>query len=307
MILLAFTVAFAEEPAQVEAAPPTEAAAPPVAPPVSRSPEEVAFLDSLHWRQGDVVLGDGLATLTVPATLRFLDSADAARVLEQAWGNPPGSVVLGMLFDVDRGPLDDGGWGVVVEYEDSGHVSDEDAATIDFSDVLKSMQQSAEDANAQRAKDGYPAVHLLGWAEPPHYDAATRKVYWARELDFAGTATHSLNYDVRVLGRDGVLSLSAVAGIDQLAEVKPAMEKIIGLAEFSAGHRYEEFDPSTDRAAAYGLAGLVAGGIIASKTGLLKGILVALLASKKLVIAGVVGLGAMAKGYFGRVNEPPKN
>jgi uncharacterized membrane-anchored protein len=35
-------------------------------------------------------------------------------------------------------------------------------------------------------------VTLGGWAEPPSYDKATHKMYWAKELAF-GTGEHTLN------------------------------------------------------------------------------------------------------------------
>jgi uncharacterized membrane-anchored protein len=299
MIAVAISVALAEDPAVVPPAVPVDAPLEVVEGP---SAAEIEFLTSLKWRTGDIVLRDGLATLHLPPTFRYLDSGDAARVLEQAWGNPPSDPTLGMLFRADGGPLDEAGWGVVIDYDDSGHVADDDATSIDYGEVLSSMQAEAEAANEYRTSQGFPAVHLLGWAESPHYDAASRKIYWARELDF-GNADHTLNYDIRVLGRDGVIELSAIASITQFSDVKPGMEEILKFVEFNPGHRYEEFDPSTDRAAAYGLMGLVAGGVIASKTGLLKGLFIGLLASKKLVIAGLVAVAGGAKAWFGRNSE----
>jgi uncharacterized membrane-anchored protein len=74
-----------------------------------------------------------------------------------------------------------------------------------------------------------------------------------------------------------------------------------GLATFQEGHRYADYVPGVDAKAAYGIAALVAGGAIAAKTGLLKGLLVALLASKKLVIAGIVRALALGRAFFGRL------
>jgi uncharacterized membrane-anchored protein len=29
-----------------------------------------------------------------------------------------------------------------------------------------------------------PKLTLMGWAEPPHYDSSSKKLYWAKELGF---------------------------------------------------------------------------------------------------------------------------
>lgn len=47
------------------------------------------------------------------------------------------------------------------------------------------MQGATRDANAERAKAGYPTVELVGWAEPPHYDSTAHKLYWAKDLKFS--------------------------------------------------------------------------------------------------------------------------
>jgi uncharacterized membrane-anchored protein len=51
--------------------------------------------------------------------------------------------------------------------------------------------------------------------------------------------------------------------------------------------------------AKYGLAGLIAGGVL-MKTGLFKGIIAALVAGKKLVIVSFVALAAGIKKIFGK-------
>ena len=75
--------------------------------------------------------------------------------------------------------MDESGWAVILTYDDDGHIDDSDAEEIDYDDMLKDMKEGTEDNNA-RARGGYQAVHLVGWAETPHYDAATKKLYWAR-------------------------------------------------------------------------------------------------------------------------------
>jgi uncharacterized membrane-anchored protein len=128
-------------------------------------------------------------------------------------------------------------------------------------------------------------------------------MYWAKELDFGGSQ-RTLNYDVRVLGREGVLSMNAVAGMSQLGAIQRDMTSLLAQADFNQGYRYEEFNKSTDKLAAYGLGALVAGGV-AAKLGFFAKILAVLVAAKKLVFAGVIALGAgLVKWFKGRNASP---
>ncbi len=260
------------------------------------------FNASLKYQQGEIALPGGKASLQVPAHFRYLDPSDTARVLEQAWGNPSGEGTLGMLFPADLGPLDEQSWGVVISYDNDGHVSDEDADAINYNDLLKDMQASLAEENDQRVQAGFGALQLVGWAEPPTYDKATRKMYWAKELKFGDDHENTLNYNVRVLGRDGVLVLNAVAGMSQLAQIKSQMQEVIAFANFNQGSQYTDFNPDTDKLAAYGLAALV-GGAVAAKAGLFAKIGALLLAGKKFIVLALV---VLAGGFARLFKRKPK-
>ena len=113
---------------------------------------------------------------------------------------------------------------------------------------------------------------------------------------FEGSAAHTLNYDVRVLGREGVLSMNAVASMSQLAQIRSDMRPLIEIAEFNGGHRYAEFNSKTDRMAEYGLGALIAGGV-AAKLGLFGKLAALLVAFKKFIILGLVAVG----GFFAKL------
>jgi uncharacterized membrane-anchored protein len=262
------------------------------------------FESSLNYKTGTINLPDGFATFALSDHFRFLEAQDAKRLLTQAWGNPPDAVsnVLGMIVRADSSPLSREGWGVVVTYKKDGYVKDDDAAGIDYDKLLKQMQDESADENAERKKHGYPTVQITGWAERPYYDAAAHKLYWAKEIRFSDAPESTLNYDIRVLGRHGVLSLNAVAGISQLQQIKADMREVLAFTEFSAGHRYTEFNGSTDKVAAYGVAALVAGGV-AAKMGLFAKIGVLLLGLKKGLIFIIAGAGALVAKLFKRKSE----
>jgi len=257
------------------------------------------LINSLHYQTGDVALAEADAHLHLQPGFRSLDQADARKVLEDLWGNPPDEDVLGLLVPDNAGLDSDHSWAVVLTFSNKdGHVSDEDAAKIDYTQMLKDMQAGIHDANDERKKAGYGTLELIGWAEPPHYDVLTKKLYWAKELAFSDANGHTLNYDIRVLGRDGYLSLEAVSDMADQALVKEGMQQVLPMAEFDSGHRYADFNPKTDKLAAYGLAALVAGGI-AAKTGLLAKIGLMLLAAKKLVVVAFVAIAGFVKKIFG--------
>ena len=267
-------------------------------------PEVQKVLSSLHFQTGDVALSDAGATLHVQPGFKYLAHDDSRKVLENLWGNPPDDSVLGMLVP-DNAPLaSDHSWAVVVTFSDDGYVSDEDAAKVDYAKVLKDMQEATVDENAERKKQGYAEYSIVGWAQPPRYESATKRIYWAKDLKVQGADSDTLNYDIRVLGREGYLSMNAVASMADLGLVQSGMQQVLPMAEFDAGHRYADYKPGTDKLAAYGLAALVGGGI-AAKAGLFAKLGVILLAAKKFILAGVVAVGAAVKKFFGGGKDKP--
>lgn len=260
--------------------------------------ETRAFLSSLRYEDGNIALPDASAHINVKPGFRFLGHDDARRVLEQYWGNPPDDSVLGMLVPDNAGLDSDHSWAVVVTYSDEGYVSDEDANEIDYDAMLEEMKSGTSEENEERKRAGYPSIELVGWAQPPRYDAASKRLHWAKELSFDGEKSHTLNYDIRVLGRSGFISLNAVASMDDLGLVNAGMNQVLPMAEFDAGQRYADFKPGTDKVAAYGLAALVGGGI-AAKTGLLAKLGALLLAGKKFIVLIFVALAAFARKLFG--------
>ena len=86
-----------------------------------------------------------------------------------------------------------------------------------------------------RVDAGYEPIELVGWATPPRYDSRTHKLYWAKELKFGDSDENTLNYNIRILGRRGVLVLNAVAGMSQLALVQSGMQRGAGHHRFQPG------------------------------------------------------------------------
>lgn len=256
----------------------------------------------LERKTGDIPLLKGKAVMHVPETFGYVDPKQADEVL-QAWGNPPSPDTEGMLVPAGTHIYDPDNWAVIISFTDDGHVADDDAAETDWDELLGQMKEQADANSKDRVANGMEAVRLVGWAEPPHYDATAHKLYWAKDLEFGG-ADHTVNYAVRVLGRTGVLEFNAVAGLDALGAIKAPMEQITAFSEFSEGNRYADYNASTDKLATYGVAALVAGGL-AAKGGLFKGLIALLIAGKKLILVAAVALLGGIKQLFGRKKEEP--
>jgi uncharacterized membrane-anchored protein len=258
-----------------------------------------AFLSSLDFQSGNIELSDANAELTLGEDhYKFLDSRDTERLLVDAWGNPPGMQVIGSIVPARFDLTGNDTWAVIITYEEDGYVSDEDAASIDYDEMLQTMQQETAAANDQREAAGYGRIELVGWAESPYYDSESNKLYWAKELRFNGSDTGTLNYNIRALGRKGVLVLNAVGSMDQYSSIRDGMQDVLRRVRFDEGSQYADFDPSIDEVAAYGIGALVAGKL-AAKVGLLAKAAPLLLVLKKFWIVGAIAVAGFARKMFG--------
>lgn len=265
--------------------------------------------ESLHPQYGDVKVPVAGATLHLGKDYYFIPAAEARSVLVDAWENPPDTAdgVQGIIFPAGTSFMSDS-WAAVISYEDSGFVDDKDAKTTDYNDMLKQAKDADEDDNAARKEKGYAPLHLVGWAQPPYYDQAHHTLVWARELHVEGAPEHTLNYDLRALGRRGVLSMNIIAGMSRLADVRGAAAKLQNIGTFDAGARYQDYQSGSDKLAEYGVGGLVAAGIgvlAAKKLGLIALGLIFIKKFFAIILAGLAGVGAWFRRLFGGKKAEP--
>lgn len=257
-----------------------------------------ALLAAMHPRTGLIQLSNGIVALNIGPKFKYLDSTDATTMIVKILHNPPGAAegVLGMIL-----PTTDGqNWFAVLSYSAEGHVPDNDAASVNYDSLLKEMQDQTDKASKERRDSGFAGIKLLGWAQRPYYDSANKKIYWAKSIQFDDAPSPTLNYDVRVLGRTGYLNLKIVDSMDQLETINGEMPEILSMANFTPSNTYSDYVASTDHTAAYGIAGLVAGGILA-KAGFFKGLLVLAAAFWKLIAVAVLGFFAVIGNFFRRL------
>jgi len=228
---------------------------------------ELKRLDSIEssfsYQTGKIEIGSGIATINVPSTFKYLGPSEAKYVIEDLWGNPKSDAPLGMLFPANTNATDAGGYAFIIQFENMGYVKDADADKIDYDDLLKDLKESSVKENEERKKQNVFTMDLLGWAAKPYYDKNTKVLHWAKEYSIPGAEQHTLNYDIRILGRKGVLTLQAVSAMDQLDSVNSHIGDVLGMVNFKEGNRYSDFDSKTDEVAAWTIGGLVAGKVLA--------------------------------------------
>lgn len=138
---------------------------------------------------------------------------------------------------------------------------------------------------------------LKKWAVQPKYLQQKHTLIWARLLE--SNAGEIVNYDMCILGKEGLVSMSAVVDPNDITEVEETEDNMIQSVCFDSGYAYSDFDASKDKISDWTIGGLVAGGVLA-KTGVLAKIGVFLLKFSKLIIVVVVGIGAVILKLFRR-------
>jgi uncharacterized membrane-anchored protein len=242
------------------------------------------------------------ARLKLPPGTFFIAQPQATKVLN-AMGNPGhDEQVQGLVF-----PNGDAGWLVVVRFEASGYIRDDDAKDWNADDLLKSYREGTEASNEERVKMGSSAIEVLGWAEKPAYDTATHRLAWAMSSRHKGAPAsepQGVNFNTYVLGREGYFSLNLITDLADLPAHKPAALSLLEALAFDEGKRYADFKSGTDKVAEYGLAALVVG-VAAKKLGLIALALAFVAKFAKVIFLAVAGFGALAAKFWRR-DKPGK-
>jgi len=241
------------------------------------------------------------ATIDLPDGFVFLNREDTKGFLE-ATGNKAGphdvGTILPQKLDKERVFF------VSVEYDAVGYVKDDEADKLDAEALLRSIREGTEASNEFRIQKGFKPLHVLGWAEAPRYDRTNHQIVWAIN-GHSDDEGDSVNFNTRVLGRAGYLSLDLVCAPPMLGELKPTLAGLLAKTSFDAGSSYADFKPGKDKVAEFGLAALVVGGAAvagkaALKVGLLSKLGAIILGAKKLFILIGVAIAGFFRKLFGR-------
>lgn len=228
----------------------------------------------IAWEVGPKrVSVEDYAEIDLPAGYYYTGRKDTIKLME-LMGNlvskrEAGFLAPGNIFERSS----DDFWFVVFEFSDVGYVKDEEKGKIDDAfrtKLLADMKEGVKTGNEERKKKGFSTMEVAGWAVPPHYDEATHNLEWGLQLK-TSTGHDVINYEVRLLGREGYMGSTLVLGAGNLEKALPEFRKVLATYDFKTGKRYAEYRQG-DRIAKIGLIGLLgAGGLaVAAKTGLLK-------------------------------------
>jgi uncharacterized membrane-anchored protein len=232
----------------------------------------------------------------------FVPAAEANQVM-QALGNGTTPARYGLIISRRR----DAQWMIDVKWVNEGYVRDGDAKEWQADALLDSLREGTEAGNTERVARGLPEIEIVGWVEPPVYDAATHRLVWSLSLREKGAAAtgapQTINYNTYALGRDGFFSLDLITGSDTVATDKDVVRRLLGTLNFVPGKRYEDFDQSTDKVAAYGLAALI-GAVAIKKLGLLALAGVFLLKIWKIGAIVIIGGIAALRRFMRRPSRP---
>ena len=258
--------------------------------------------DELDYLKEDFIFGDTVfvsldscnATIRVPDGFQFIDAEQANHLFADYWGNPYDPDMLGALIPRDNEAFYQVNVAYSISFPDCGYISDDDATSIDYDDLLASLKESNAEANKER--DPEQRLTLTGWAAKPKYIKGSHTLIWGRTYKNY-TDDDVVNYDIRILGRYGSLSVNAVVSPEDLPEVQEKEALIIKSFTFKKGYKYTDYDPDTDISSDLTIGSLVAGTILA-KTGVLAKIGAFLLKFWKLIIVAIAAIGGLIVKLF---------
>lgn len=255
------------------------------------NPEVDKILKSIAWQSGPTKVTIGSqGEMEVPEGYVFT-AGDGARKMLELMHNPTDGRELGLLTTTKME------WFVVFDFMDIGYIKDADKEELDAEDLLDSIKEGTEASNEERKKRGWSTIDIVGWQTAPYYDTGSKNLLWCIEGKSEGRKI--VNYNTRILGREGVMSANLMVAPDKLESTIPTIKGLLDKFSFVSGKKYAEFK-SGDKVAKYGLAALVAvgAGAAAAKLGVFAWIIAKMGKLWKLIIVGFIGIVASIKKFL---------
>jgi uncharacterized membrane-anchored protein len=243
-----------------------------------------------------IKLGDQ-GSFQINADEAFIPAAEANRIMASL-GNGTSPARYGLVVS----PKKETNWIVDISWIEEGYVRDGDAKEWQPDQLLENLKDGTERGNAERIARGFPAIEVTGWIEKPAYDAANHRLVWSlglRNKNGKPGEPQTVNYNTYALGRQGYFSLDLITSSDSIGTDKQAARDLLGSLNYGSGKRYTDFNGSTDKVAAYGLAALI-GVVAVKKLGLLAMAGVFLLKIWKLGLIAIAAAGAAIRRFFRR-------
>jgi hypothetical protein len=197
---------------------PASASQPPAEPPTA------------DWIAGPthVDLGEKLADLNLEDGYIFANAEDTAALLEYM-GNIPNKKELGLITPNEQNK----NWFIVFRHYPVGYVKDDEKDNIDSAAILNAIQEGTEQANKIRAKKGITPLTINGWYQEPYYDEVTHNLTWTIMAEQDGQEI--VNHNVRLLGRQGYISVVLVADVPTLDASMAELNAIVSNVTYKKG------------------------------------------------------------------------
>jgi uncharacterized membrane-anchored protein len=201
-------------------------------------------------------------------------------------GNPLSNNEIGYLAPNDEAAR----WFVVFDYLPIGYVKDDEKDDIDSEAILNAIKKGTENANEIREKKGFAPLFIKSWFREPYYDETTHNLTWTILAEQNGVEI--VNHNVRILGRQGYISLVLVTDVETLSAAGTELDEIVANISYKKGKSYAEYVQG-DKVAKYGLTALIAGGAAATATKF--GLFKFLAKAWKVVLIAAIGFFAALK------------
>jgi len=217
------------------------------------SPDEKAEIKQMHWTPAaNVHLTTSKSTIVSLSGFQVVQGTEARRFREiaDAIGDPE--------IEVDAINFDTGSE-IVFSWYPEGFVRSDDWADVNADSFLQQMKEKDAGANRIRASKGLLTLSTLGWLEKPHFNEDTHTVSW--RIDAVDSSGHKVVNAVALkLGRYG---FERIVWIADPADVGDKNDLLLAVNNhrYDDRARYADYVAGTDHAAAYGIAGLVAGAL----------------------------------------------
>lgn len=243
------------------------------------------------------------AEINIPKGFSFIPKQEAQRAMT-AMGNGIDEDLQGLIVPTDESQV-----GMyTIDYSAEGYIKDDDAKDLNAKDILADYKEGTEQGNKERVAKGFPAMELSGWAQEPVYDEKLHRLTWALKANDKGIAPSdedTVNHQTRLLGREGVISITWLASLKDLNTAnKSQIDAITAGVQYVDGKKYENFSASTgDKVAEYGLAALITGAA-AKKLGLFAIIAAFLAKFAKFGIIALIAAFPIFKRLFKKKDQP---
>jgi uncharacterized membrane-anchored protein len=214
------------------------------------------------WVAGpaSVSLGD-FADIQVPQGYLFLADTNEARVLFQRNQDAFPSDFAGILAPASAA------WSAVLRFTDVGYVKTSPDERIDPAGVLRAVKKKIqlemqenniklEMQEAGRAGRMSRSVKSVIWELAPEFDAADHSLECAYRIEFQSDKV--VNQSIRLLGRKGVLVVTAVRAVQSPTELISLKELMKGVT-FKAGNDYADYQAGDKIASVGGISELITG------------------------------------------------